>query len=307
MGALDGGNPLNHPRYTDAEAVAAMGALDNANPLHHDRYTDPDALAAMGSKSNSNPYHHDRYANSEARAEARNVLGERGYSFLEAEDTGQTTGLVSATASDATASGGSARAVTGAASTTGLVWRRQLTGSNRYHVGPVVVSARVRASSASANAPFTLTCEGVRADSNAFTVTRSLVPADLGTTDWTTVSLLCDLRRDDASQTLSVATTADVPGGVTLALDYVTVVPATASRRCFAVNSAIASKNAGEFQEVDCPTGTIVTGGGCNLTATNKDLGASEPKLVSGSLVGWRCSPSEQTNTKTYAICCDPW
>ena len=92
MGPLDNNNPLNHNRYTDAEAVsavgplytdtqavAAMGALDNSNPLNHNRYTDAEAVsavgplytdtqavAAMGALDNSNPLNHNRYSDAEA-------------------------------------------------------------------------------------------------------------------------------------------------------------------------------------------------------------------------------------------------
>ena len=45
MGAKAANNPLNHDRYTDAEAVTAMGAKADNNPLNHDRYTDAEAKA----------------------------------------------------------------------------------------------------------------------------------------------------------------------------------------------------------------------------------------------------------------------
>jgi len=74
MGAESNSNPLNHARYTDTDAVAAvgphlttadavaavgphftgadavtaMGAADNSNSLNHARYTDTDAVAAVG-------------------------------------------------------------------------------------------------------------------------------------------------------------------------------------------------------------------------------------------------------------------
>ena len=47
MGTKAPANPMNHDRYTDAEAVAAMGARSIANPMNHDRYTDAEALAAI--------------------------------------------------------------------------------------------------------------------------------------------------------------------------------------------------------------------------------------------------------------------
>ena len=56
MGPLDNNNPLNHNRYTDAEAVSAVGPL----------YTDTQAVAAMGALDNSNPLNHNRYSDAEA-------------------------------------------------------------------------------------------------------------------------------------------------------------------------------------------------------------------------------------------------
>jgi hypothetical protein len=53
-------NPLNHDRFTAAEAVAAMGPAGASNPLNHDRFTAAEAVAAMGTKANTNPLHHDR-------------------------------------------------------------------------------------------------------------------------------------------------------------------------------------------------------------------------------------------------------
>lgn len=47
LGAKANTNPLNHDRYSDANAVTAMGAKANGNALNHNRYTDNEALAAV--------------------------------------------------------------------------------------------------------------------------------------------------------------------------------------------------------------------------------------------------------------------
>jgi len=42
----------HHARYIDAEAVTAMGALGDGNPLNHDKYTDANAVAAIKADAN---------------------------------------------------------------------------------------------------------------------------------------------------------------------------------------------------------------------------------------------------------------
>ncbi len=59
MGEEMDDNPLNHQRYTDAEAVAAMGLEDDANALNHERYSDAEALDAMGMEMDNNPLNHE--------------------------------------------------------------------------------------------------------------------------------------------------------------------------------------------------------------------------------------------------------
>jgi hypothetical protein len=84
MGVKGDTNPLNHDRYTDAEAAtqadAQIAAASIADLLvhshaalsgvgssdHHTRYADSEAVSAMGAKANSNALNHDRYADSEA-------------------------------------------------------------------------------------------------------------------------------------------------------------------------------------------------------------------------------------------------
>lgn len=88
MGAISNENPLNHNRYTDAEAVSAMAPKSSSNSLNHDRYTDTECLsavynagyvtgphytdeqsiAAMGPLSDSNSYNHIKYTNADAVA-----------------------------------------------------------------------------------------------------------------------------------------------------------------------------------------------------------------------------------------------
>ena len=116
LGPLDPANPLNHDRYTDAEArvavgphytdgdaiaavgphytnnqaLAAMGGTSDTNPLNHDRYTDAEArvavgphytnneaVSAMGGTSNTNPLNHDRYTDAEAEAAAFRSVGRK--------------------------------------------------------------------------------------------------------------------------------------------------------------------------------------------------------------------------------------
>lgn len=42
-----GDSSPHHVRYADSEAVSAMGVKGDSNPLNHDRYTNAEALAAV--------------------------------------------------------------------------------------------------------------------------------------------------------------------------------------------------------------------------------------------------------------------
>jgi len=68
MGELGDDNTLNHNRYTDGEAVAAMGELGDDNTLNHNRYTDGEVVAAMGELGDDNALNHNRYTDEEAIA-----------------------------------------------------------------------------------------------------------------------------------------------------------------------------------------------------------------------------------------------
>ncbi len=70
MGVKADDNPLNHDKYTDADAAAAVGigAKADDNALNHDKYTDAEAIAAMGDVANNNDLNHNRYTDAEAIA-----------------------------------------------------------------------------------------------------------------------------------------------------------------------------------------------------------------------------------------------
>jgi len=68
----------HHTRYADSEAVTAMGVIGDANPLNHNRYTDAeaDARAALQDHDHATPIaahaalasaHHTKYTDAEAR------------------------------------------------------------------------------------------------------------------------------------------------------------------------------------------------------------------------------------------------
>ncbi len=77
MGSEDPTNPLNHARYSDADAVGAMGSEGPTNPLNHARYSDADAVAAMGTADAANPLNHDRYEAADAVADISSELFHR--------------------------------------------------------------------------------------------------------------------------------------------------------------------------------------------------------------------------------------